>query len=97
VPTIPLKLSSLLGPWQFTISVVRVALLPESFWTTVQRRLNTASVVQLRNVPASKEKIHAMRTVLLAFTLIVAMGVTGVVATEAGVYVGETWLTCTRC
>ena len=62
-----------------------------------QRRLNTASVVQLRNVPASKEKINAMRTVLLAFTLIVAMGVTGVVATEAGVYVGETWLTCTRC
>jgi hypothetical protein len=51
----------------------------------------------LRNVPTSKEKINAMRTVLLAFTLIIAMGVTGVVATEAGVYVGETWLTCTRC
>ena len=38
-----------------------------------------------------------MRTVLLAFTLIVAMGVTGVVATAAGVYVGETWLACIRC
>ena len=48
-------------------------------------------------VPASKEKRNAMRTVLLAFTLIVAMGVTGVVATAAGVYVGETWLSCTRC
>jgi hypothetical protein len=53
-------------------------------------------VVQLRNV-LYKEKRNAMQTVFLAFTFIFAMGLTGVIATVAGVYVGETWLTCTRC
>jgi hypothetical protein len=54
-------------------------------------------VVELRTVPASKEKRNAMRTVLLAFTLIVAMGVSGLIATKAGVYVGEAWVACIRC